>query len=101
MAGLQTLTRTTPIPCGRCGRTLIDQESIARGIGPECLEVERSIAAWPFETPVLWRDHDGVWKHGHVVAYQPQKPTAPLRVWCGTDARNFPLDAVKRIEVQA
>lgn len=31
--------------CGRCGRLLTDPESIARGIGPVCLEKETALAA--------------------------------------------------------
>jgi hypothetical protein len=31
--------------CGRCGRLLTDPESIARGLGPICIEKESAIAA--------------------------------------------------------
>ncbi len=82
MAGLQPLTRFTPVTCRRCGRTLIDQDSIARGYGPECahlIAAERAEAArFPLFSEVrnTTRDHSGI---GTVVGYR-SGAAKPFRV---------------------
>jgi hypothetical protein len=95
MAGLQTLNRLTPIPCGRCGRTLIDQDSIARGYGPECahlIAVEQAEAQrFPIQSRVRAEGNTGT-----VVGYRSDVPK-PFRVSFRGYAASFRADELEPI----
>jgi hypothetical protein len=41
LPGQRSFVGVVPVPCSRCGRLLLAETSICRGIGPECARREK------------------------------------------------------------